>query len=101
MPFEHRYAIKNYSSTDEREARSSFVSLFRDCPIPDDQILSNLPLFMNSIPNLKSDSLLLRHKGILFRGFKCLSAENLHDVIEASQLKVCNFYCVNCLLGSG
>jgi len=48
MAFEHKYAIKNYASQDERESRAGFVSVFKDCPIPDDQILSNLPLFINS-----------------------------------------------------
>ena len=48
MAFEHKYALKNYASLDERESRKGFVSIYKDCPIPDDQILANLPLFINS-----------------------------------------------------
>ena len=33
------------------------------------------------------DSLLLKHKAILFRGFDCLSATDLHEVIVSTQLK--------------
>lgn len=32
----------------EKEARSKFLELFKTCPIPDNQILSNLGIFLNS-----------------------------------------------------
>ncbi|MEB3197668.1 MAG: crotonobetainyl-CoA--carnitine CoA-transferase [Candidatus Sericytochromatia bacterium] len=41
-------SVKNYSSYQERILREEFASHFRSCPIPDDQILSNLGLFLNS-----------------------------------------------------
>ena len=37
-----------YESAEEREVRSQFVEDFRQCPIPKDEILSNLGLFLNS-----------------------------------------------------
>lgn len=40
--------IKTYESSAERAARGEFVQHFRDCPIPDNQLLSNLGLFLNS-----------------------------------------------------
>src|SRR3989344_5997147 len=40
--------IKAYSSEQETEIRKKIVELFKDCPIPDDQKLSNLGLFLNS-----------------------------------------------------
>jgi len=40
--------IKDYSSPEEDSVRAKFTELFRNCPIPDDQILSNLGLFLNS-----------------------------------------------------
>ena len=40
--------IKTYESTEEKAARGNFVKHFRDCPIPENQILSNLGLFLNS-----------------------------------------------------
>ncbi len=39
---------KIYSSSEENKVREQFVEHFRNCPIPDDQILSNLGLFLNS-----------------------------------------------------
>jgi len=39
---------KIYSSSEEKVTREKFVEHFRRCPIPDDQILSNLGLFLNS-----------------------------------------------------
>jgi hypothetical protein len=38
----------NYASGEENAARDKFVSIFRDNPIPDDQVLSNLGLFLTS-----------------------------------------------------
>lgn len=38
----------NYANETENAARHEFVDVFRQCPIPDDQILSNLGLFLNS-----------------------------------------------------
>lgn len=39
---------QNYSSDKEIQIRKAILELFRDCPIPQDQILSNLGLFLNS-----------------------------------------------------
>ena len=43
-----RYNIKTYSSSKEIESRSEFAKHFLASHIPDDQILSNLPLYINS-----------------------------------------------------
>ncbi len=40
--------IKSYNSSDEEIIRRNFVEHFKKCPIPEDQILSNLGLFLNS-----------------------------------------------------
>lgn len=40
--------IKTYSSDEERSIREQFVKHLRECPIPDEQIISNLGLFLNS-----------------------------------------------------
>src|SRR5262249_9160447 len=40
--------IKTYESPEERAARAEHVQHFRRCPIPENQILSNLGLFLNS-----------------------------------------------------
>src|SRR3989338_2722565 len=40
--------IKSYGSQEENSIRQNNVEHFRNCPIPDDQILSNLGLFLNS-----------------------------------------------------
>ena len=42
------YGIKTYTSESENISRSEFVEHFKKCPIPEDQLLSNLPLFLNS-----------------------------------------------------
>ncbi len=42
------YAIKTYSSLDETLTRQQLAQHFKDSPIPDDQILSNMGLFLNS-----------------------------------------------------
>ena len=39
--------ILNHSSEQEQSYRNSFLDLFKDCPIPDNELLSNLGLFMN------------------------------------------------------
>jgi hypothetical protein len=39
---------KFYSSPEEKSIRDQFAEHFRNCPIPNDQILSNLGLFLNS-----------------------------------------------------
>lgn len=46
--YKDNYGIKTYASRQEVDARLSFAKHFRVCPIPDDQILSNLGLFLNS-----------------------------------------------------
>ena len=43
-----KYAIKTYSSDIEREARLDFANHFINSPIPRDQILSNMGLYLNS-----------------------------------------------------
>lgn len=40
--------IKSYSSPDEDSVRNNFLKHFQNCPIPEDQILPNLGLFLNS-----------------------------------------------------
>ncbi len=42
------YAIKTYSSAGETSTRQQFAEHFKNSPIPDDQILSNMGLFLNS-----------------------------------------------------
>lgn len=42
------YAIKTYSSESEISTRNEFAKHFKNSPIPDDQILSNMGLFLNS-----------------------------------------------------
>ncbi len=42
------YAIKTYSSLDETTTRQQLAQHFKNSPIPDDQILSNMGLFLNS-----------------------------------------------------
>ena len=42
------YAIKTYASKSEGENRRAFAEHFLNSPIPDDQILSNMGLFLNS-----------------------------------------------------
>lgn len=42
------YAIKTYSSELEISARKEFAKHFKNSPIPDDQILSNMGLFLSS-----------------------------------------------------
>lgn len=37
-----------YESKEEKSIRERFIKVFRQCPIPDDEILSNLGLFLNS-----------------------------------------------------
>lgn len=40
--------IKTYDSSEERLIREQLVEHFKNCPVPDEQILSNLGLFLNS-----------------------------------------------------
>jgi len=42
------YAIKTYSSDNETSLRRDFAQHFKNSPIPDDQILSNMGLFLSS-----------------------------------------------------
>ena len=43
-----KFGIKTYGSTEEELIREQFAEHFKKCPIPDDQFLSNLGLFLNS-----------------------------------------------------
>lgn len=43
-----KLGIKTYDSAEERSVREQFVEHFKNCPVPDEQILSNLGLFLNS-----------------------------------------------------
>jgi len=38
----------SYDNDQEKSAREEFLELFKNCPLPDDEILSNLGLFLNS-----------------------------------------------------
>ena len=40
--------IKTYSSDQENKIRQEIVEFLKDCPIPEDQLMSNLGLFLNS-----------------------------------------------------
>ncbi|MCK9428797.1 MAG: crotonobetainyl-CoA--carnitine CoA-transferase [Candidatus Omnitrophica bacterium] len=42
------FDIKTYTSENEKAARNNLVKLFKNSPLPDDQILSNLGLYLNS-----------------------------------------------------
>jgi hypothetical protein len=35
-----------YTSSDENDLRQRFIQMVRDCPIPDAELLANLPLFI-------------------------------------------------------
>ena len=48
MNKENNFDIKHWGSKEENEVRTKLIENFRNCPIPDDQILSNLQLFINS-----------------------------------------------------
>jgi hypothetical protein len=37
-----------FESSQEKQVRSEFLELFKSCPIPDDELLGNLGLFLNS-----------------------------------------------------
>ena len=41
-------SIKEYASSDEKTSRNKMHDLLKDCPISDDQLLSNLGLFLES-----------------------------------------------------
>jgi hypothetical protein len=45
---EAELGLWSYSSPEEKDARSALLGNFRECPIPDDEIMSNLGLFINS-----------------------------------------------------
>jgi hypothetical protein len=40
--------VKTYDSAEERAVRERMMQLFKDAPIPEDQLLSNLGIFLNS-----------------------------------------------------
>lgn len=42
------YGNITYEHNDEKTARNEFLRLFKNCPIPDNELLSNLGLFLNS-----------------------------------------------------
>jgi len=39
--------VLSHSENEEISMRRQFLSYFKNCPIPDDEILSNLGLFLN------------------------------------------------------
>jgi len=43
-----QFRIKTYESTEEKMAKEQFAEHLKKCSIPDDQLLSNLGLFLNS-----------------------------------------------------
>ena len=45
---ESEFGNITYESTDERSIREQFIETFKQCPIPETEILSNLGLFLNS-----------------------------------------------------
>ena len=45
---ESQFGNITYESTEERSIREQFVEIFKQCPIPEEEILSNLGLFLNS-----------------------------------------------------
>ncbi len=47
MKKENKILVKSSRSEDEKIRRQAFVDVFRKCPIPDDEILANLSLFIN------------------------------------------------------
>ena len=40
--------IVSYDSSSEKEIRNKFFDIYKECPIPSEQVLSNLGLFLNS-----------------------------------------------------
>ncbi len=44
----NKYDVIRYSNEQEDITRGEFIKYFRECPIPDDEILSNAGLFLNS-----------------------------------------------------
>ena len=45
---ESEFGNITYESTDERSIREQFIETFKQCPIPETEILSNLGVFLNS-----------------------------------------------------
>ena len=45
---ENELGLWNYSSEEEQSVRSELLSLYKNHPINDDEILANLGLFINS-----------------------------------------------------
>jgi hypothetical protein len=45
---EHTTGVKTFNSSQEEDVRYQFLEYFKNCPIPEDQLLSNLGLFLNS-----------------------------------------------------
>ena len=48
MPKQTTYGGMNYANDVENQARSKFIDLFNKSPLPDDAVLPNLGLFLNS-----------------------------------------------------
>ena len=45
---QEKVEIKNYASTEEKRNRQHMIDLLKNCPVPEDQFLSNLGLFLES-----------------------------------------------------
>ena len=45
---QEKVEIKNYASTEEKQNRQHMIDLLKNCPVPEDQFLSNLGLFLES-----------------------------------------------------
>lgn len=71
MNKEEKQSIITYESLEEKKARSEMLELFSQCPIPTDQVLSNLGLFINS-KNLSR---------ILFMNFIYQKIINIHGSV--------------------
>ena len=48
MAIKKKTDIKQYSNRNEDTARDAMLQLIKDAPVPDDQLLSNLGLFLES-----------------------------------------------------
>jgi hypothetical protein len=48
MPLKDEFSLKQYASDEELGTRDALAGTLQDCPIPKDQILSNLGLFLES-----------------------------------------------------
>ena len=90
-----RFGNVVYESEKEQTARGQLLDLFRQCPIPDDEIMSNLGLFLNS--KLLSRILFLHHiytqivdiPGVIIEFGTCLppcAEYTIHSIVTGRSL---------------